>query len=92
MYIDKNNSLKYNKKYKYEHSRFHDYQTFKYSMRSVYKHVPFVIHWHLIVQDEHQIPTFLDKSKLRFYNQTSNANSLRIIYHKDIGDGANFSL
>ena len=76
--------LKFNKKYKYEHSRFHDYGTLKYSMRSVYENVPFDIHWHLIVQDEYQIPSFLNKTKLIFFNDTSTKNSLRIIYHRDI--------
>ena len=69
---------------KLERARYRDYGTLKYSMRSVYENVPFEIHWHLIVQDEYQIPTFLDKSKLKYYNDESTAESLRIIYHKDI--------
>ena len=52
-------------------------------MRSVYENVPYDIHWHLIVQDEYQIPTFLDKSKLIYYNDESTPGSLRIIYHRD---------
>ena len=63
--------------------RYRDYSTLKYSMRSVYKHVPFDIHWHLIVQDESQIPSFIDKSKVIYYSDESTPGSLRIIYHKD---------
>ena len=55
----------------------------KYSMRSVQQHVPFDIHWHLIVQNQDQIPSFIDKSTVIYYNEESTPGSLRIIYHKD---------
>ena len=63
--------------------RYREYGSLKYSMRSVYDNVPYDVHWHLIVQDEYQIPTFLNKKKLIYYNDKSTPGSLRIIYHKD---------
>ena len=69
-------------KVKIEKQRFREYGSLKYSMRSVFENLPYV-HWHLIVQDEYQIPTFLDKSKLIYYNDESTPGSLRIIYHRD---------
>lgn len=77
-----NNYQKYSQK-KLEKARYRDYGSLKYSMRSVFENVPFDIHWHLVVQDEYQIPSFLDKSKLIYYNDESKPNTLRIIYHKD---------
>jgi len=69
-----------------EGERFREYGSLKYSMRSVYENVPYDIHWHLIIQDEYQIPTFLDKQKLIYYNDESKPGTLRIIYHRDIFD------
>ena len=69
---------------KYDDKRFRDYESLKYSMRSVYENIPFDIHWHLLIQDEFQIPTFLNKSKLIYYNDTSKPETLRIIFHRDI--------
>ncbi|BFU21114.1 glycosyltransferase, putative [Entamoeba histolytica HM-1:IMSS-B] len=63
--------------------RYRDYETIKYSMRSVFENVPFELHWHLVVQDEYQIPSFLNKSKLIYYNNESTPNSLRVIFHRD---------
>ena len=68
---------------KVEKTRYRDYGSLKYSMRAMEANNPTDIHWHLIVQDEHQIPSFLDKSKLIYYNDESTPGSLRIIYHKD---------
>ena len=66
-----------------EGERYREYGSLKYSMRSVYENFPYDIHWHLIVQDEWQIPTFLNKSKLIYYNDESKPETLRIIYHRD---------
>ena len=76
----------YNKfmKKRIDQKRYRDYGSLKYSMRSVFESLDYEnIHWHLVVQDEYQIPTFLNKSKLIYYHDESTPGSLRIIYHKD---------
>ena len=54
--------MKYNLEFDFQ--RFRDYETLKYSIRSVLQNVEFVNNLFIVVADEFQIPEFLDKLKI----------------------------
>ncbi|KAL7717624.1 Glycosyltransferase [Entamoeba marina] len=62
-------------------SRYREYGSMKYSMRSAYINVPYAKHWYLVVQSESQIPQFLNQSK---FNNNDEGYQLHVVYHDQI--------
>ncbi len=82
-YVDLNDSFwkfQYKEKIgeKIEQIRYRNYDSLKYSMRSVYKYISFIKHYYLILSNESQIPDFLIK-----YNNVTEYK-IHFIYHRDI--------
>ena len=80
----------------FQKNRFHDYDSLRFSMRSVYKYLPYAKHWFIVVQDENQIPKFLNIKKISnnlYITKNTNKNNERfihIVFHKDIFPNKNF--
>ncbi|KAL7717433.1 Glycosyltransferase [Entamoeba marina] len=62
-------------------SRYREYGTMQYSMRSAYANVPYATHWYLVVQSKTQIPSFLNQTK---FNNNDEGYQLHVIYHDQI--------
>jgi len=80
---------KYKKKIKI--NRYRDYESLKYSMRSVYKYIKFSKDWFIVVSDESQIPKFLNYKKINNSFILFNKNNLpekkikiNFIFHENI--------
>ncbi|KAL7716903.1 Capsular polysaccharide phosphotransferase sacB [Entamoeba marina] len=61
-------------------TRYRDYGSLFYSMRSVYQNVKFAKKWFLVVQSESQIPTFLNQSTFG----GKDGYQLEIVFHHQI--------
>jgi len=82
-YVDLNDSywkLQYKKKVgeKIDGVLYRNYDSLKYSMRSVYKYLPYIKHYYLIISNESQIPEFLINYK------NNSKYKIHFIYHRDI--------
>ena len=72
-------------------NRFREYDSLKYSMRSVYKYIKFSKDWFIVISDESQIPKFLNYKKINNSFILFNKNNLpeekikiNFIFHENI--------
>lgn len=82
-YVDLNDSnwkLQYKEKIgeKIDEIFYRNYDSLKYSMRSVYKYMSYIKHYYLVLSNESQIPEFLIKYK------NNSEYKIHFIFHKDI--------
>ena len=81
------------KKYKkkFQINRFREYESLKYSMRSVYKYIKFSKDYFIVVSDESQIPKFINYKKINnsfiLYNKNNIPEEkikINFIFHENI--------
>lgn len=82
-YVDLNDSnwkIQYKEKIgeKIDEILYRNYDSLKYSMRSVYKYISYIKHYYLILSNESQIPEFLIKYK------NNSEYKIHFIFHRDI--------
>ena len=79
-------------------NRFREFNNLRFSMRSVFKNLPFAKHWWLLLSGPSQIPTFLNIKKVDEKNYVLLDNEkniiknlfIHIVFHQDIFPNKNF--